>query len=39
MKIELKAINLSTLTWCFYMIEKGEELWLNADNSHHKEKK
>ena len=23
-KIELKAFNLSTLTWCFYMIEKGE---------------
>ena len=27
-KIHLKPINLSTLTWCFYMIEKGEELWL-----------
>ena len=23
---KLKAINLSTLTWSFYMIEKGEEL-------------
>ena len=27
-KIELNAFNWSTLTWCFYMIEKGEELWL-----------
>ena len=28
MQIGLKAINLSTLTWCFYMIEKDEELRL-----------
>ena len=28
MKIELKAINLSTRTWCYYMIEKDEELRL-----------
>ena len=28
MKIELKAINLSTRTWCYYMIEKDEELQL-----------
>ena len=28
MKIELKAINLSTLTLCFYVIEKCEELRL-----------
>ena len=27
-KIELKAINLSTRTWCYYMIEKDEELQL-----------
>ena len=28
MKTELKAINLSTLTLCFYVIEKCEELRL-----------
>ena len=27
-KNELKVINLSTLTWSFYMIEKGEEFRL-----------
>ena len=27
-KVQLKATNLSKLTWRFYMIEKGEELWL-----------
>ena len=27
-KIELNAFNWSTVTCCFYMIEKGEELWL-----------
>ena len=28
LKIELNAFNWSTLTRCFYVIEKGEELWL-----------
>ena len=28
MKIDHKAITLSTLLWCFYMTEKGEEFRL-----------
>ena len=28
MIIKFKNISLSTFIWCFYVIEKGEELWL-----------